>query len=503
MPAPTLQPADSGGPASPTTAPEPAQAETAVPTPTGSSLQLLAAEFQFLDPPEPGARARLSVSIHNPADTPGGPISLVLPLDWLAGYRLQAFDPAPVGGTQGGAFADDSLQLTFDGPEAQSDVDLAVEVVAIDEVIDAPMLRVLDADGAEVGHVRPPTQAPAPLPGPIYSIDIPNLHLHAGVVPVDWEPPLFVVGQLRASAHVTQGNSVLVGHVRGATGYNVFDHLDQLSPGDKVIASSRGESYDFVVSRTEVLPEDDTSPTDSTSSPRLTLMTCAGTWNPITRDYSDRLWVVAEPAGTAEAGAVAVGRPTPGARPTQVSERGGLGNTDADLASAFGPPAGESAGLAVYHVSGPNAALGRRAQFADVASGSTRRALLVADVPPPDSPLSFDTAVGLSRALLPNDAQPRASGPEGNPRFVVERFTSPALAATLPTEWFTDRSGQAGDLLVVYMRRTDARIAAIIVGIGDNADALLSRLVSDAGPVGGVAHDSALHTSTQPVAPEL
>jgi LPXTG-site transpeptidase (sortase) family protein len=113
---------------------------------------------------------------------------------------------------------------------------------------------------------------------------------------VDWEPPLFVVGQLRASAYVTQGNSVLVGHVRGTYGYTVFDHLDQLVPGDKVVASSRGETYDFVVSQIQVLPEDDTSPTESTVAPRLTLMTCAGTWNPLTRDYSDRLWVIAEPA---------------------------------------------------------------------------------------------------------------------------------------------------------------------------------------------------------------
>ena len=65
--------------------------------------------------------------------------------------------------------------------------------------------------------------------GPILSIDIPNLHLHPGVVPVDWEPPLFVVGQLRASAYVTHENSVLVGHLRGPVGY-VFDYLDQTGP---------------------------------------------------------------------------------------------------------------------------------------------------------------------------------------------------------------------------------------------------------------------------------
>ncbi|MDQ6671793.1 MAG: sortase [Chloroflexota bacterium] len=455
----------------------PAQQVASTPTPAVSLLKLGATQFQFLDPPEPGAKARLTISVHNPTGLPGGPISLVLPLDWLAGYRIEALDPAPLDGTQNGTRLDNALHLTFEGPDAQSDVALAVDVVAIDEVIDAPMLHVLDANAAEIGSLRPPTEAPPPRPGPIYSIDIPNLHLHAGVVPVDWEPPVFVVGQLRASAHVTQGNSVLVGHVRGAAGYNVFDRLDQLAPGDKVMASSRGETYNFVVSQTQVLPEDDTLPTDATSSPRLTLMTCAGSWNPLTRDYSDRLWVIAVPAEAAAAAIAAESKPTPLPRPTQISARGGLGNTDADLAAAFGPPAGESAaGLAVYHASGPNATLEHKAQFADLPSGSVRRALLVADLPPPDAPLAFDTAVGLSRNLLPDDAQPRASGPEGNPRFVVERFTSPALAAALPAEWFTEQHAQPGDLLVIYARRPDGRITSVVVGIGDDAQALLSRV---------------------------
>ena len=34
------------------------------------------------------------------------------------------------------------------------------------------------------------------------------------------------------------------------------------------------------------------------------------------------------------------------------------------------------------------------------------------------APLSFDAAVGLSRSLLPNDAEPRGHGPEGNPERV-------------------------------------------------------------------------------------
>jgi sortase (surface protein transpeptidase) len=288
------------------------------PTPSKSDLTLGDTAFAFDDPPEPGAHAHLSLSVHNPTDAETGPISLALPRTWLAGYRLDALDPTPIDGTQ----SQSSLTLRFDGPPPHGDAQLLLTFVTTDEVIDAPKVTVLDSDGRKVGDAQPKTEAPQPKPGPIYSIDIPKLKLHSGVVPVDWEPPLFVVGQLRDSAWVTRGNSVLVGHVRGAAGYNVFDHLDQLDVGDSIVANSRGAAYDFVVTAKQQLPEDDTSPTDSTISPRLTLMTCAGDWNPITRDYSDRLWVVAEPADAVQA-TTAASASTPSGAPVTRSTSSG------------------------------------------------------------------------------------------------------------------------------------------------------------------------------------
>jgi LPXTG-site transpeptidase (sortase) family protein len=264
------------------------------PTPTlgPSELTLASSAFSFQDSPEPGARAQLSVTVHNPTDAPGGRISLSLPLSWLSGYRIDTLDPGPVDATESSKL----LTLSFNGPDAGSDSTVTVNLTTVDEVIDSPEVTVVDADGRKVGSAHPPTQAPPARPGPIYSIDIPRLHLHSAVVPVDWEPPLFVVGQVRTSAWVSMGNSVLVGHVRGAAGYNVFDHLEQLEPGDEIIANSRGMPYQFVVSDTQVLPEDDTTPTDPTSNPRLTLMTCTGDWDPLARDYPDRLWVIAQPS---------------------------------------------------------------------------------------------------------------------------------------------------------------------------------------------------------------
>ncbi len=265
------------------------------PTLGPSELQLTSAEFAFDDPPQPGAHAHLSVTLLNPTDQVESEINLELPTAWLAGYQLLTTTPPLAGGRQDG----NTLSLAFPGPGVSSTASFEVSFVTTDEVIDSPAFMVLDGEGRTVAQAHPPTVAPPPRPGPIYSIDIPRLKLHSGVVPVDWEPPLFVVGQVRASAYVTQGNSVLVGHVRGAAGYNVFDRLDELEAGDEVIANSRGQAYDFVVTQTEVLPADDTSPTDASRSPRLTLMTCTGDWDPISRSYPDRLWVIAEPVNSA------------------------------------------------------------------------------------------------------------------------------------------------------------------------------------------------------------
>ena len=41
------------------------------------------------------------------------------------------------------------------------------------------------------------------------AIDIPRLKLQSGVLQVAWEPPPFTVGQIKGTANITQGNTVL------------------------------------------------------------------------------------------------------------------------------------------------------------------------------------------------------------------------------------------------------------------------------------------------------
>ena len=174
---------------------------------------------------------------------------------------------------------------------------------------------------------------------------------------------------------------MLVGHLTGASG-NVFVHLDQLQPGDEITATSRGLPYKFVVSETFEGKNNDPSPMLPSDDGRLTLMTCAGVWNPFTHDYSKRLWVVAEApdvaavrianaqatatlvSGTATAQATldaastatavaleptATPLPAPTATPFagEPSPAGGIGNTRPALEHAYGLATGETSGKLV------------------------------------------------------------------------------------------------------------------------------------------------------------
>lgn len=498
--------------------------EVLVPTPLGlplaaappavasaHDLALTAAEFRFLDPPEPGAHAQVLVSVHNASDLPSGEIVVAIPGSWFEGYRVLGAIP-PVSQDE---VADNGLRgFTFPGPGPGEEVSLALHVTAIGEDTRSPQLSVRLASGETIGEATPETVAPRPRPGPVMALEIPRLALHSRVLQTAWEPPPFTVGQIRGTANVAQGNTVLIGHLTGAAG-NVFGHLDRLQPGDSITATSRGLPYAFVVSRVFTGPNTDSTPIQATDTPRLTLMTCAGIWNPFTRDYSQRLWVIAEPpdqaaetiaadAAAAAAGATATASAAAGAETTETptvvpteaptvvptapaapargvppestptasveaptptiiepAPAGGLGSTRADLQAVFGRPLGETpAKLVVYRAGG--------AEYHVEFTPEPSRAVMLVEFPATGARLSFEAAVRESRRFFPLDTQPRARGPEGNDQFVVERFSSPSLA---------DAVG-AGDLVVVYARdERQGSISRIILGLGDDVDALLDRSI--------------------------
>jgi LPXTG-site transpeptidase (sortase) family protein len=447
-----------------------------------SVVQLLSSSFVFLDPPEPGARARVAVGIRVIAGATPASVTLGIPLQWFDGYRVATTEPsASVENLPDPGFR----RLTFSNI-APGEGALELDVVAKAERVDPPDMRVtLEPDGDLVGEAHPRTIAPRPRPGPVSALRIPRLNLKVAVVPTAWEPPAFVAGQIRDSAKITLGNTVLVGHLGGAAG-DVFKNLDDVQLGDTVVAVSRGLEYTFVVSQKEVRPGDDSGPTLPTSTPRMTLMTCTGTWDPVTRQYSDRLWVTAEPwdlaAKTIKFNAsrppTPVPAPTPDGSPTPDPALAplavGLGAERAQLDEALGPPLGETPGKLVvyrqgsieYHVRfTPDPARAELISFATVASGGA---------------LPIPTAVEDAHAEFPTDAEMRTQAPDGPPNLVVERYASPALAQALgggsgadAGDAQVDPTSAAGNFIAAYARDATGGVKRVVMASGDDPDQAL------------------------------
>jgi LPXTG-site transpeptidase (sortase) family protein len=347
---------------------------------------------------------------------------------------------------------------------------------------------VLNESGDTIGEVdTPQTFAPTPRPGPVMSIEIPRLKLKSAVKQVAFEPPPFVVGQIEDSAHVTQGNTVLVGHLTGLAG-NVFAHLDELQPGDEITATSRGLPYKFVVTESFQGANTDPTPMQPDDDAHLTLMTCAGVWNPFTQEYSERLWVIAQPPDEAavtianaqatatvvsatataqatldaQATATAVAlEPTATPVPTPYAGEpalpGGLGNSRANLEHAFGYASGETGGKLVVFRQADSELHVRL-------TPDPRRATLIALFP--RTPLTFDAAVAQGRKLFPSDSVPTAVSPEGNGQFIVEHFASASLAQAL--------SLASGEFSVVYTRDANGQITSIVLAPVDDPEALIA-----------------------------
>lgn len=468
----------------PTAQPLAALTVPAAPTPTviaaAEDLSLDAADFRFLDPPEPGAHARLALTVTNHASATSDRVLLGIPQRWFESYKIIGTAPAVAADRT----TDDGVRtFSFPAVVGGATVHFELHVSASAEGTEPPKLSLLLPDGSLIAeNEKLSTLAPTPRPGPVMGIEIPRLKLKSSVVQTQWEPPPFVVGQIRGSANITRGNTVLIGHLSGAAG-NVFSHLDQLEPGDEVTATSRGLPYSFVVSRVFTSTNKDPSPiAQSDEADQLTLMTCAGLWNPFTHDYSERLWVVAEPpeqakatiarvsaTATAEATASRATTATPPAAeptltPTAVpmpykgepSTSGGIGNTRVALEKAFGLATGETSGrLVVFRQQGREV----HVQFTPDPPRAALVALLL------KSPLTFDAAVSESRKLFPSDARPRLAAPEGNTQFVVERFASASLEQALGS----------GDFSVIYLRDARGAVTTVIFGLGDDLDALIAQ----------------------------
>ena len=139
---------------------------------------------------------------------------------------------------------------------------------------------------------------------------IPALHLTARVTPTgvdqagafDVPPSVDQVGWYRFGPGLDSatGSVVIAGHVDSATqGPGAFFRLRDLVPGDRVLATgSDGRTVTYsVVGRQELAKTaiDLNAYMSGTGSPRLTLITCGGSFDAQTRHYSDNVVVTAVP----------------------------------------------------------------------------------------------------------------------------------------------------------------------------------------------------------------
>lgn len=131
----------------------------------------------------------------------------------------------------------------------------------------------------------------------IPAIEVDTRIVESPIVDGEWQVPKFVAGHLQGTAQPGEGsNAVFAGHLQSLTSGNVFANLDKLRPGDEVRLFTRAEELRYVVRESRLVEPTDLSVVAATTEETLMLITCAGTWNPIARDYSERLIVVATPA---------------------------------------------------------------------------------------------------------------------------------------------------------------------------------------------------------------
>jgi sortase A len=130
-------------------------------------------------------------------------------------------------------------------------------------------------------HLLPVMQAyqppPLPTPGPEQArvIQIPAIGVNHPVVEgaYDWEQLKRGVAHHVGSAQPGQvGNMVLAAHndVYGA----IFQHLDQLSPGDEFVVQTNQRAYTYVVTKIEIVEPTDVDVLAATNHASATLISC-------------------------------------------------------------------------------------------------------------------------------------------------------------------------------------------------------------------------------------
>lgn len=172
--------------------------------------------------------------------------------------------------------------------------------------------------------VRPPTPPPSPtssptptatpLPTPVpplpppglpIRLRIPSIGVDTPVVELDmeedpeegwrWETVPFVAGHYGITGLVGAPSNVLIaGHVATRDQGNVFRNLYRVRLGDPVVVYTAEGEFTYRVVEVRVVRPEEVEVVQPSASPRLSLLTCAGSYDFRTRSFSHRLVVIGE-----------------------------------------------------------------------------------------------------------------------------------------------------------------------------------------------------------------
>jgi LPXTG-site transpeptidase (sortase) family protein len=143
---------------------------------------------------------------------------------------------------------------------------------------------------------RQPVAPQVPVGEPV-RMDIPRIGVHAAVMALlpkdgEYQVPAFDIGYHADSARLGEvGNAIFNGHLETIDAGRVFARLHELAPGDAIYVYSATHRFDWVVQEVRTVPNTDRSFLLPTGDTRITLYTCAGRFDPRTRDYTHRLVV--------------------------------------------------------------------------------------------------------------------------------------------------------------------------------------------------------------------
>jgi LPXTG-site transpeptidase (sortase) family protein len=143
-----------------------------------------------------------------------------------------------------------------------------------------------------------PVAAPQDPAGKPVWLKIPRISVDSSVMQMDieggeYQVPSFDVGHHADSANPgAPGNSVYNGHLETIDAGRVFARLREVVANDAIYVYTKTHRYDWVVEEVRTVPNNDTSFIAPSSDTRITVYTCAGSYDPRTRDYSHRLVVV-------------------------------------------------------------------------------------------------------------------------------------------------------------------------------------------------------------------